>query len=180
MSVDNMTETTILKVSSIIAILASATVVGIFGYAALSGTSQFAHAQKQGQSFHAKLTGKDEVPPKDTKATGNAEFTLTGENNIGYKVSVNDMEKVTAAHIHKGKVGENGPVVVTLFKTDSPSARSNGILSQGTITSAKLEGPLAGKQLNDLTTMINNRDAYVNVHTEANPKGEIRGQMSSG
>lgn len=90
------------------------------------------------------------------------------------------MEKVTAAHIHKGKVGENGPVVVTLFKTDSPSARSNGILSQGTITSTKLEGPLAGKQLNDLTTMINNRDAYVNVHTEANPKGEIRGQMSSG
>ena len=32
------------------------------------------------------------------------------------------MEKVTAAHIHQGKVGENGPVVVTLFKTDSPSA----------------------------------------------------------
>lgn len=48
MSVENMTETTILKVSSIIAILASATVVGIFGYAALSGTSQFAYAQKQG------------------------------------------------------------------------------------------------------------------------------------
>jgi hypothetical protein len=98
---------------------------------------------------------------------------------MSYKVSVSDIEKVTAAHIHKGKVGENGPVVVTLFKTDSPSAISNGILSQGTITSAKLEGPLAGKQLSDLITMINNGDAYVNVHTQANPKGEIRGQMSS-
>jgi CHRD domain len=43
----------------------------------------------------------------------------------------------------------------------------------------KLEGPLAGKQLSDLITMINNGDAYVNVHTEANPKGEIRGQLSS-
>jgi hypothetical protein len=40
------------------------------------------------------------------------------------------MEKVTAAHIHKGKVGENGPVIVTLFKTDSPSATTNGTLSQ--------------------------------------------------
>ena len=57
------------------------------------------------------------------------------------------MEKVTAAHIHKGKGGENGPVVVTLFKTNSPSARADGLLSQGTITSAKLEGPLAGKDL---------------------------------
>jgi CHRD domain len=50
---------------------------------------------------------------------------------------------------------------------------------QGTITSAKLEGPLTGKHLTDLINMINNRDAYVNVHTQANPKGEIRGQMSS-
>ena len=174
-----MIETTLLKVSSIVAILVFATVVSVFGYAGLSGTSQFAYAQKQGQSFHAKLTGKDEVPPKDTRATGNAEFTLTRENSMRYKVSVNDMEKVTAAHIHKGKVGENGPVVFTLFKTNSPSARSNGILSQGTITSAKLEGPLAGKQLSDLISMINNGDAYVNVHTETNPKGEIRGQMSS-
>jgi CHRD domain len=102
-SVENMTETTILKVSSIVAILASATVASVFGYAGLSGTSQFAYAQKQGQSFHAKVTGRDEVPPKDTKATGTAEFTLTGENSMGYKVSVSDMEKVTAAHVHKVK-----------------------------------------------------------------------------
>jgi hypothetical protein len=172
-------EKTILKVTAIVAILASVTLASVFGFAALSGTSQFAYAQKQGQSFHAKLTGKDEVPPKNTKATGSAEFTVTGADSMRYKVSVTDMEKVTLAHIHKGKVGENGPVVVTLFKTDSPSARTNGLLSQGTITSAKLEGPLAGKHLSDLITMINNGDAYVNVHTQANPKGEIRGQMPS-
>jgi CHRD domain len=172
---------TILKLSSIVAILALATVASVFGFGGLSGkTSLFAYAQKQGQSFHAKLIGKDEVPPKDTKATGTADFTSTGANSMSYKVSVTDMQKVTAAHIHKGKVGENGPVVVTLFKTDSPSATTRGILSQGTITSAKLEGPLAGKQLSDLITMINNGDAYVNVHTQVNPKGEIRGQVSSG
>jgi CHRD domain len=96
-----------------------------------------------------------------------------------YKVSVTDMEKVTAAHIHKGKPGENGPVVATLFKTNSPSAKTDGVLSQGTITSAKLEGPLAGKHLSDLIKMIDNGDAYVNVHTQANPNGEIRGEISS-
>jgi CHRD domain len=172
-------EKIILKVSAIVAILASVTAASVFGYARLGGTGQFAYAQKQGQSFHAKLTGKDEVPPKDAKATGTAEFTVTGADSMKYKVSVTDMEKVTAAHIHKGKAGENGPVVATLFKTDSPSATTNGLLSQGTVTSAKLEGPLAGKHVSDVVNMINNGDAYVNVHTQANPKGEIRGQLSS-
>src|SRR5918911_2551203 len=170
----------ILKVSAIITILASLAIANVAGFGALNGTKQLAYAQKQGQSFHAKLTGKDEVPPKNTKATGSAEFTVTGADSMSYKVSVTDMEKVTAAHIHKGKPGENGPVVVTLFKTNSPSARTNGVLSQGTITSAKLEGPLAGKHLSDLINMVNSGDAYVNVHTQANPKGEIRGQLSSG
>jgi hypothetical protein len=175
-----MTDKTTLKVSAIIAVLTSAMIAGVFGFAALSGTrSQIALAQKQGQFFDAKLTGKDEVPPKDTKASGVAEFTVSGSNSMSYKVSVTDMEKVTAAHIHQGKVGENGPVVVTLFKTDSPSATTNGILSQGTISSDKFEGPLAGKHLSDLINMINNENAYVNVHTQANPKGEIRGQLSS-
>ena len=156
------------------------TAASVFGYAALSRTSQLVYAQKQGQFFHAKLIGKDEVPPKNTKAIGTAQFTVTAADSITYKASVTNMEKVTAAHIHKGKGGENGPVVVTLFKTNSPSARADGLLSQGTITSAKLEGPLAGKHLSDLIDMINNGDAYINVYTQANPKGEICGQVSSG
>ena len=175
-----MTDKTILKATAIIAVLTSAMVASVFSFAALSSaSSQFALAQKQGQFFDAKLTGKDEVPPKDTKASGVAEFTVTGANSMSYKVTVNNMEKVTAAHIHQGKVGENGPVVVTLFKTDSPSATTNGDLSQGTIASDKFEGPLAGKPLSDLINMINNGEAYVNVHTQANPKGEIRGQLFS-
>ena len=149
-----MTYKTILKATAIIGVLTSATIAGVFGFAALSSTSsQFAFAQKQGQFFDAKLTGKDEVPPKDTKASGVAEFTVTGANSMSYKVTVNNMEMVTAAHIHQGKVGENGPVVVTLFKTDSPSATTNGDLSQGTVSSDKFEGPLAGKPLSDLINM---------------------------
>ncbi len=174
-----MTDKTILKVTAIIAILTFSTIASVFGYAALTGTSASVYAQKQGQFFDAKLTGKNEVPAKDTNATGIAEFTITGANSMSYKVSVANMQKVTAAHIHKGKVGENGPIIVTLFKTGSPSATTNGTLSQGNITSAKLEGPLAGKQLSDLINLLNNREAYVNVHTQANPNGEIRGQPTS-
>lgn len=137
------------------------------------------HAQGE-QKFTAKMTGKEEVPPHDTKATGNAEFTLSSDGKtMSYKVDVMNMDKVTMAHIHQGKVGENGPPVVWLFNSSSnPTGPMNGMLSQGKITSNDLVGPLKGKQMSDLVKLINDGQAYANVHTEPNPKGEVRGQIS--
>jgi len=137
------------------------------------------HAQGE-QKFTTKMTGKEEVPPHDTKATGNAEFTLSADGKtMSYKVDVMNIDKVTMAHIHQGKVGENGPPVVWLFNSSSnPTGPMNGMLSQGKITSNDLVGPLKGKQMSDLVKLINDGQAYANVHTEPNPKGEIRGQIS--
>jgi hypothetical protein len=131
-----------------------------------------------GKKFTASLSGKDEVPPKNTKATGGTEFTLSSDGKtMTYKVNVKDIDKVTMAHIHQGKAGVNGPVVVVLFKANSPTGPENGVLSQGNITSDKLEGPLKGKQISDLVKLIEDGNAYSNVHTQQNPKGEIRGQI---
>ena len=127
--------------------------------------------------YEAKLIGKNEVPPHETKATGTATFNAMGTNSISYTVHVKDMQMVTAAHIHQGKAGENGPVVAVLYTTNTPSAMTNGVLPQGTITATNLEGPLQGKQITDLIDMINSGGAYANVHTTANPMGEIRGQI---
>jgi CHRD domain len=127
----------------------------------------------QDQKFTAKLSSQEEVPPTNSQATGMAEFTVMG-NSVEYTVNATGMQGVTAGHIHSGKQGENGPVVVTLFKNDSPS---NEVSETGSITPDKLEGPMAGKQLTDLASAMNNGDTYVNVHTEQNPDGEIRGQI---
>jgi hypothetical protein len=146
-----------------------------------SGNSLVTSSYAQGeQKFTAKTTGKDEVPPHDTKATGNAEFTLGADGKtMSYKVDVMNIDKVTMAHIHQGKVGENGPPVVWLFNSSSnPTGPMNGKLSEGKITSNDLVGPLKGKQISDLVKLINDGNAYANVHTEPNPKGEIRGQIS--
>ena len=137
-------------------------------------------ASTQSNHFDAKLIGKNEVPPKDTKATGTATFNVIGTDSITYTVHVKDMQMVTAAHIHQGKAGENGPVLVTLFSTTTPSAMTNGELAKGTITATNLEGPLAGKQVTDLISMIKSGGTYANVHTTANPVGEIRGQIVEG
>lgn len=131
--------------------------------------------------FTVELSGNEEVPPVQTDAKGSAEFTAPHFDNIGYSVNVSNIDKVTMAHIHSGKIGENGPIVVTLFKTETPSTEPiNGNLVSGNITNAKLEGPMAGKTLIDLTKSMELGETYVNVHTEEHPNGEIRGQIKGG
>jgi hypothetical protein len=145
-------------------------------------TSAFAGEEEQQQErFITELTGFEEVPPvNDTSAIGVAEFKL-GQDNIMYTVNVTDIENVTATHIHSGQVGENGPIVITLFKEDTPTAAmTTGVLSEGNITATNLEGPMAGKLLSNLTSAMCNEQTYVNVHTQQNPNGEIRGQILNG
>jgi hypothetical protein len=129
----------------------------------------------QNQKFNAKLSGQEEVPPVQTTASGMAWFKPM-QDNVWFKVNVTDMQGVTQAHIHTAKLGENGPVVVTLYKSDTPQP-INGKLAYGNITANLLEGPMKGKQLSDLDTAMSNGSTYVNVHTEKHPNGEIRGQI---
>jgi len=132
------------------------------------------------QTFTATMTGSEEVPPKNTQATGSAKFVSSSDgNSMTYRIRVVNINGVTMAHIHSGDIGKNGPIVVTLFKSATPTGPVNGPLSQGTITSANLEGPLKGKTISDLVKLINDGKAYANVHTQQNPKGEIRGQIST-
>jgi hypothetical protein len=87
------------------------------------------------------------------------------------------MTNATAAHIHMGTEDENGRVIVTLYKSESPSGIEIESLA-GNITADKLQGPLSGATLDELIGAINNGTAYVNVHSVELPNGEIRGVIS--
>jgi hypothetical protein len=159
-----------IKVRAMFAIVAALATTGIITI----GLPNLVFAQGE-QKFAATLSAQEEVPPTNSQATGMAEFTVMGDN-VQYSVNASNIQSATAGHIHSGKQGENGPIVVTLFKYDSPM---NQVAEQGSITADKLEGPMAGKQLSDLATAMSNGETYVNVHTEQNPNGEIRGQIMS-
>jgi hypothetical protein len=75
------------------------------------------------------------------------------------------MNNFMMAHIHQGKSGENGQPVVMLS------------MGKAKITPGDLQGPLNGKQLSDLVKLLEDGNAYVNVHTQQNQNGEIRGQI---
>jgi hypothetical protein len=158
---------------SIIAIVVTIVTIGVVVVAAAAITGLTNSVFAQGPSkVVMNLSGSEEVPPVQTKATGVVEFIL-GEDSFAYSVNATNIDGATAGHIHLGKRNENGPIVVTLFKYDSPM---NELSENGTFTADKLEGPLAGKQLSDLASAAADAMLYVNIHTEQNPNGEIRGQ----
>lgn len=130
----------------------------------------------QDQKFTASLSGDQEVPPNTSTAKGWAWFKPMGDS-VGYQVNATGLDKVSMAHIHGGKTGENGDPIAMLQIMQS-SGPINGTLAQGNITSSDLMGSLAGKSVSDLLSKMQSGEAYVNVHTEANPNGEIRGQIS--
>jgi hypothetical protein len=139
----------------------------------------FAFAQVQ-QNFTANLVGEDVVPPTNTKATGTSEFTLSSDGmSMNYEVYVKEINGIILAQIYQGQEGENGPAVSTLirFKDITPSGPVNGLLTQGVITADELQGPLSGKQVSDLTELMENNNTYVEIQTTENPNGEIRGQI---
>jgi hypothetical protein len=152
--------------------------------------------------FIAVLDGENQIPRRETPATGKVVFKLDGtERKMKYKLTVTDIENAVAAHIHLGKPGENGPIVATLAGPFPPGkGRKDGLLSEGTLEVSDLVGPLMalprGSQhqedddlvLAELLAVMQNGDAYVSIHTDLGwgpaqirpgnfPEGEIRGQI---
>ncbi|MGA8916992.1 MAG: CHRD domain-containing protein, partial [Nitrososphaeraceae archaeon] len=137
---------------------------------------------QEGQSFSAKLSGKDEVPPTESNSTGTAKFQVNENNSqVSYWVNITGIKKVNQAHIHNGTSGENGDIVATLSKGKSAKGddRPPQIGFAGKITKDDLQGPLKGKEISDLVTLMSDGGAYANVHTDKYPKGAIRGQIAS-
>lgn len=133
--------------------------------------------------FLASLSGQEEVPPVDTPAQGFALFELDdAETALDFRLIVGNIRNVTAAHIHCGAPGVNGPIVVFLFS--GFAAFPNGVLSEGTITEADIipipSSPACPGGISSFAQLLEKMrtgDAYVNVHTIQHPGGEIRGQI---
>jgi len=149
----------------------TAAIAGVAASTGLNPSTVYANHE-----FAANLTGQQEVPPVDTQAIGQAILVpnLPQNQTVNYFVNVTGIQGATQGHVHSGAEGENGPIVVTLFKFDSPQ---NVVFEKGNITASNLEGPMQGKTIPDLIAAMKNGSTYVNVHTEQNPNGETRGQL---
>jgi hypothetical protein len=140
------------------------------------------------QNHRAHLSGRYTLPAVvDTAAQGQAVFQMNKDGTaMSYKLNVADIDNVTMAHIHLKPAGGtgNGPIIVWLYPSAPPAVlipgTTNGVLASGMITDANVMRDYDGngvKNLTDLVAAIEANDTYVNVHTSANPAGEIHGPV---
>ena len=115
--------------------------------------------------LRAQMDGQQEVPPASANGVGDAFVfgTPTDPRALCYVLIVDQIRPATVAHIHRGVVGENGPVFVPL------RAPSDGD-SSGCV---QLRERLVARILN------NPQNWYVNVHNRPFPDGAIRGQLAA-
>lgn len=124
-------------------------------------------------TYVADLTTSAVVPaPNPSSAIGAAAFIVYSDR-IEYQVGAQSITGVTSVHIHDGAPATEGPEVVTLFSTNVP-ASPIGVFASGTMLDANLP---AGVTLVSLKTLLASGRAYVDIHTVANPAGELRGQV---
>jgi hypothetical protein len=132
-----------------------------FGLCCATAVSFAWPVQAEVVNLKAAMNATSEVPPTSSSGTGTLTATYdTATKKLSWKGSYSGLTgPATAAHFHSGDPGKNGGVVVPITPATSPLDGS------ATLTDAQATDLLAGKW-------------YVNVHTEANKGGEIRGQVT--
>lgn len=142
------------------------------------------------------LLGANEVPPVVSAGEGTFKAVILDhkiEFEFTFEGLMRDMSDVTQAHIHVGNPSKEGGVTVFLCTNlgNTPAGATYRACPSspgevvGKIVAADVQG-VVGKDgfilkagdLEALKRLIEDGATYVNVHTEAYPKGEIRGQIN--
>ncbi|MCZ6545613.1 MAG: CHRD domain-containing protein [Chloroflexi bacterium] len=127
-------------------------------------------------TYGATLSGDAQPTPVETDASGG--FSLEAWGGVAsYTLAVIGIEAFSQAHIHQGAEGTDGGVVAFLATHDP--AVSGDPHTEGTLRTGDLIGALEGDWAGFLAGLADGT-LYVNVHTAANPGGELRGQIDAG
>ncbi len=126
-------------------------------------------------TYKAQLSGANERPNANAStATGTATYTLKG-NILSYVVTVSGLTTpATASHIHVGAASVSGPVIVPYV---TGSVQSGNVTAGMIDLSSTISNGTSTITGDSLKVLLNNGNAYTNVHTSTYGGGEVRGQI---
>jgi hypothetical protein len=110
-------------------------------------------------TMKVELTPAQEVPPVQASSSGSGTITINDDGSVSGSVTAQGFTP-TAAHIHEGKTGANGKVIVPFTKDGD-----------------KFSAPAGAKLTPDQMKAFKAGDLYVNIHSAAHPGGEVRAQL---
>ena len=149
---------------------------------AFTGTAYSGGHTFKNVDFKAELSGASEVPPVDTDTNGEARFkVIDGGTALRFEIEIEDAENIlgaVGAHIHCGAAGANGPIAVWLAG-DFLGGYDGKLEIKGTVDATNLVNTACGADVAALIAAMEAGDTYVNVHSTANPGGEVRGQVAA-
>lgn len=166
----------------------------------LSGSPTIAQDDGNTFDFGATLSGAQEPVPADapatpstgvaTQMTGTLEVAVQPDlSSLTFRLVVQNGVGVTASHLHCGRPGENGPVIIPLSPPNAAGQDVNGVLAEATLRSENIDPgaaaceQLIGRPVRNIASLAAAAALgliYANVHTVTNPSGEIRGQLIVG
>jgi hypothetical protein len=111
------------------------------------------------ESMNVKLAGDQEVPAVKSSGSGSGTISINDDGSVSGSVTASGFTP-TAAHIHEGKAGANGKVIVPFTKEGD-----------------KFSAPAGAKLTPDQLKAFKDGDLYVNIHSAAHPGGEVRAQL---
>jgi Cu/Zn superoxide dismutase len=124
-------------------------------------------------TFGATLSGEAQPTPVETDAVGGFALEVAG-GVATYTLALIGIDAVSQAHIHQGAAGTDGGVVA--FLASHEPAADGDVWIEGALRTSDLIGALAA-DWDGFLADLGAGNLYVNVHTSANPGGELRGQL---
>ena len=136
-------------------------------------------AQAQTITFNAGLNGGNEPVVVVTGSVGTAVVTWNTVTKTGtYRVDVYNMPVgTTASHIHAGAVGAGGPVIINFTVPAGGISNDYGLSGTFGCSDVTVRAAQGINSCEDFEQALLLNNTYANVHSTANPGGEIRGQL---